>query len=247
MATTWLSPDDGSIPGRTLQEQKETLKTWYQCNLDRYYNPTFTFQSIFIPLTPQSCKIWQKLNRGKELTKDEFQIYKKEFLKPLQKAISQFKNGAFVRFSTRSPKDAVDKNPKRLEKFLVKNLPDNDDDPNELMIALKRSFFQYMRVFSAEEAMELLSHSARCVSDVKRALEHQDNWCLQLVVREFVDFDISQEFRAFCYNGKLTAVSQYYTECVFPNLKERQFKRKFWIFLKLSNIRFLSRIVLLIL
>jgi len=72
--------------------------------------------------------------------------------------------------------------------------------------------------------MELLSFSARTISDIKRAVEilPPEKWNLKLVVREFVQIPIEMEFRGFVYKGQLNAVSQYYSDCFFSNLLEKK-------------------------
>ena len=47
-------------------------------------------------------------------------------------------------------------------------------------------------------------------------------WKMQIVLREFVRIEPVNEFRAFVFNGKLTAVSQYLDICFFEWLKENK-------------------------
>jgi len=51
---------------------------------------------------------------------------------------------------------------------------------------------------------------------------HGSKWSQSLVVREFQSIPLEGELRAFVFEGKLTALSQYYTNCYFPSLQERE-------------------------
>jgi len=81
-----------------------------------------------------------------------------------------------------------------------------------------------MRVYSADEAFELLMYSSRAVSDIKRAIDynHKSSWNLKLIVRDFIEMPIEFELRGFVYKGSLNALSQYYIDCYFEDLKKRK-------------------------
>lgn len=134
----------------------------------------------------------------------------------------------FIRLSTRSPKDAADKPifRERLfelmrEKFHDENgeLIEEYPDLNLRLIGLRECFSKVLCVSSKEEMLRLLSYSERCVSDLKRLIDHRhllDQWDLYLVIRTFEFIPICNEFRCFVCNGKLTAISQYFPHCLFP-------------------------------
>ena len=50
------------------------------------------------------------------------------------------------------------------------------------------------------------------------ALQHGDRWEQNVAIRQWVDIKVSQEYRGFVKDGKLTAVSQYNHLCAFPDL-----------------------------
>jgi hypothetical protein len=52
------------------------------------------------------------------------------------------------------------------------------------------------------------------------ALQHPDRWEQNVAIREWVDVNVSHEFRGFVKNGVLTAVSQYNHLVAFPSLLE---------------------------
>jgi hypothetical protein len=219
-----MSVDDGFIPGNTREEKQNNLKEWYLLNLNHYYKDIekCTFKTIFIPLTPLIAKVWQKKNRGTQVLQEESNAWEQEIIVPLEKAIAMFPSGAFVKLSTRSPKDAVDKNMDRVKRHL--SLTGNESK-NDIYFNLRQAFFHTLRVKSAQETLDLMSSSARIISDLLRALEHQEIWDLEIVVREFVEFDIKNEFRGFYYNEKLTCLSQYDTNYYHPIDKDAISKR----------------------
>jgi len=86
---------------------------------------------------------------------------------------------------------------------------------------------QCLKVNSAQEAMQLLKDSSRVYQDLLRACK-QEKWDIQILVREWIDIPVQSEFRAFVYNKKIRAISQYYDVCFFPELiqdKENIIKR----------------------
>jgi len=169
------------------------------------------------------------LNRGGKLSEQEQGLLDK-LAAEMNVAIQTFaKTGAFVRLSTRSPKDAVDKAPiqAKLIPHLRKHLQGiSDGNPMdklndvEKLTALRRAFFDTMRVENATEAMELVMYSSRTVSDLVRALDHLDkvSWNMKIIIREFTPMPLHGEYRGFVHNKKLTAVSQYYSDSFFPHL-----------------------------
>eukprot|EP00027_Filamoeba_sp_ATCC50430_P012636 CAMPEP_0168575038 /NCGR_PEP_ID=MMETSP0413-20121227/19433_1 /TAXON_ID=136452 /ORGANISM="Filamoeba nolandi, Strain NC-AS-23-1" /LENGTH=171 /DNA_ID=CAMNT_0008608485 /DNA_START=209 /DNA_END=721 /DNA_ORIENTATION=- len=67
-------------------------------------------------------------------------------------------------------------------------------------------------------------YSSRAISDMKRLLDNLElqQWDLKLVVREFVNIPIELEFRGFVNEGSLNALSQYYSDCFFPELPKHK-------------------------
>jgi len=100
----------------------------------------------------------------------------------------------------------------------------NPENLNQTYIDVRRAFFfQFMKVNSAKEALEIMSKSSRIISDLSRAKEYQELWKeqkLNIVVREFIEFDITQEFRGFYYGRKLRGLCQYDTNCFFEVPKD---------------------------
>lgn len=156
----------------------------------------------------------------------------------------------FIKLSSRSAKDSVDKRPDFLLPYLRTRLQDSDGPKDEdglpislnsQVVALRKAFLDTMAVSSASGALEQFSFSARIVSDLKRvrlgrealrvasplltkfvqAIDF-DQWDLHIVVREYSDVPIHGELRGIVCDGKLTGLSQYYTECFFPQLVQNK-------------------------
>jgi len=188
--------------------------------------------------------VWREYNRGATLSSEQTRVIN-EMKKRLDSVISSYTlqgKDVFVRLSTRSPKDAVDKWPEKLSPELRQELLQMADevtspldtrerqtkivkagthlDNNARLIALKRAFSRVLKMQTAEDVFELMSRSSRAISDLKRAIDYVEHipWNLKFIVREFVFVPIEGEFRGFVHNKSLNALSQYYTDCYFPQL-----------------------------
>eukprot|EP01130_Rhizamoeba_saxonica_P011128 TRINITY_DN460_c0_g1_i2.p1 TRINITY_DN460_c0_g1~~TRINITY_DN460_c0_g1_i2.p1 ORF type:complete len:266 (+),score=54.56 TRINITY_DN460_c0_g1_i2:190-987(+) len=159
-----------------------------------------------------------------------------QFTNRLELAITDYvdtSGAAFIRLSSRSPKDAVDKVPsiivpliKAELEFIANDLgcTIHDLDFDSQLFALRRAFFEAMKVTSIDRALDLIAFSSRTISDLKRALDYRDlvPWNLKVVIREFVPMPIDGEYRGFVYNNQLNAVSQYYADSYFPSIKQEE-------------------------
>jgi hypothetical protein len=240
--TSIMMIDDGSIPGKTLEEKKQTLLEWYSLNIDKYYEKIedFTFKTSFIDISPEDVRIWYKYNKNQTL-QDEEKIKWETLLTQLSKEISKFPNGCFFRLNTRSPKDAVDKFPERLEKYLDTHLK-SEMTLSEQYLILRQAFIESMRIHSVEEALLLMGASSRILGDFKRALDHEDIWGMKIVIREFVEFDVRNEFRGFYFDGSLNALSQY-DENLFFNLNKENTQERVIKFMKENGEKLQNSII----
>jgi hypothetical protein len=76
---------------------------------------------------------------------------------------------------------------------------------------------------NAAEVMECFLSSDRCCADdLPLALSFSNSWTQHICLRTFVNIPTSHEFRAFVYDGKLTALSQYYVPAYFPELDKEK-------------------------
>jgi len=168
----------------------------------------------------------------------------------LDECIQNFGGKAFVKLNTRSPKDVVyyEKNYEKKKILLLQELSKFNNylqDPlmqrNLDIISFIHASNQSLAVDFGVEALDLLfKNSTRVNGDIMRTLEYYTesvtdengddfyfskegvDFPLKIVVRKWYDIHPEQEFRAFVYNGNLTAISQYYHFCYFPNLVEKK-------------------------
>eukprot|EP01120_Amphizonella_sp_Union-15-10_P013693 TRINITY_DN6420_c0_g1_i1.p1 TRINITY_DN6420_c0_g1~~TRINITY_DN6420_c0_g1_i1.p1 ORF type:complete len:287 (-),score=52.20 TRINITY_DN6420_c0_g1_i1:312-1130(-) len=226
-----MSVDTDALPGYTKEEKQKTLEYWYEFNIANYYEDLkpWTFETKFVEFSKKEASLFlKKLARGLKLEEEEEESFRC-FEQRLSEAIDSIvKTGrkVFIRLSTRSPKDVVDKIPEKVIPLIRKELKKfKSSHPNNDLIAIRRAFAEVLSISDLNSAINLLAFSSRIISDLKRALEYgSENWQIYLVVREFCKVPIEGEFRGFVYNKKLTALSQYYTQCYFPILiqnKER--------------------------
>eukprot|EP01090_Pellita_catalonica_P001587 TRINITY_DN11357_c0_g1_i1.p1 TRINITY_DN11357_c0_g1~~TRINITY_DN11357_c0_g1_i1.p1 ORF type:complete len:292 (+),score=44.69 TRINITY_DN11357_c0_g1_i1:123-998(+) len=137
----------------------------------------------------------------------------------------RFPDGAFVRLSTRSPKDSALGHPKTAKNFeseLAKQpLPDSAttlEIENNRLIALINSATKALRVTSGAEAMALFLRSERVNEDLKLALEFPKQWKMHVAIRRWQYAQPEMEFRGFVFNGELTGLSQYFHIVYFDTL-----------------------------
>ncbi|KAF0971912.1 hypothetical protein FDP41_009608 [Naegleria fowleri] len=135
--------------------------------------------------------------------------------------------GCFIKLSCRSPKDAFAVCEKmqtifagRIGQFIQEN--GRKPSENERLIAVNEAFIQSMKVTSFAEEYHYFKKSARVLEDFMlyliRSKSHSNLDPIQIIIREWVEIPIQHEFRSFVKNGKLTAISQYFDTCYFPEL-----------------------------
>jgi hypothetical protein len=221
---------------KVLAMKEETLVQKIQrqdaYNIDRWYDllNTFTFPTSFIPLTPIEGKELKAAYEKNVLKKDT--NVQGDILSTLKKridhGIQNFGNsdGVFVRLSARSPKDAAfgQTKMKSILKKKIDKLESSTLSEKEIQNMEFRAFFEAqmegMKIDSAEEAMELLTHSERVYEDLNISLEMQSSlgWKQSVAIRTWIDHDLIYEFRGFVFQRKLTALSQYFDMIFDPTL-----------------------------
>ena len=236
-----VAADDGSLPLRPGETVAGVLAQRHALELHSYYGAIahLTFATRFVPVSMAAAEAWRVWNRGGDV--DALPAEKRDALCALRvevdACVREVARGgagegmggrAFVRLSTRSPKDAVALVP-RLREQLVAALRERfallpplvgggAPDRNAQLCALDGCMCDLMAVADGAQAFELIMHSERCVSDLRRMLEHRESlptWDLQLIVREHVRLPPSSEYRCFVRGGELCAVSQYFASSYF--------------------------------
>ena len=152
--------------------------------------------------------------------------------KQLDDAIKSFgDDGAFVKLSTRSPKDtAIQLH--NIHVFIAESLRKDMEraggqmDDNEWhrcgVSAFVDACCKVLRVKNGAEAMFLMLHSDRVYSDITRMkLANADSSKVQLAVRRWDPRVVpALEFRSFVYNHTMTSCTQYYKLIYDPFLAE---------------------------
>ena len=222
-----MTNDDGTLPG-VSDADKADYMAYRRCFELHSYYPALrdhTFATTFIDVTREAAAAWRKANAGKALSADDQAAYD-AMRNAVDAAIRAMAGDAFVRLSTRSPKDAVPHTP-RIDAILREELQragGADAANTARLAAVRRAMTRCLAVADGAAAFELMGYSGRIVSDLIRCIEYvpADRWDLKVVVRRF-DARVTprSEFRGFVHEGRLTALSQYFSDAFFPGLAER--------------------------
>jgi len=226
-----------------LNVQEDSIQTdiWFSTNMELWYNciADYTFPTVFTPLTPEiskaicnSFKLYtEKKSFDRTLLSSEDQNYISALENSIAESIKQLgctETGVFVKLSCRSPKDATVFGEK-MENYYFQSLKKYDQDKiddNIKLISLYEAHLHALKVNTAKEGLELFTQSDRICQDLTLAIEDfnkkKSDFNIQLIVRKWVDIPISSEFRGFVKNNRLTALSQYYDVCYFPELVQNK-------------------------
>jgi len=220
------------------------IASWYAANIENWYNDVkdYTFPSLFLPLSISEanafCEIFAK-NESTNLNSDNKnnKIFN-EIAEKIDKGIKSFENkAAFVKLSCRSPKDATVTSPEmqKIYKNLINQIDrevTGDNLLNLKVVALFQSHLEALQMVSGKQALELLLRSQRIYEDLKLGIKKYEQdiknkettFDIQIIVRQWVTVPISGEFRGFVYAKELTALSQYFDSCYFPELIKNESK-----------------------
>lgn len=220
VATHVVTADDGSLPG-TPEEQRHLLTEWTAFDLDAYYTfvKAFTFETRFVAV--DAAQLLRALSRADDaewLGAVEAQ---------LDALVAHFGGVAFVKLTTRSPKDAVDKPAAGARSLFATELAAllgaGTPSMQDLVLALQRSFARALCVASGHEAMRLFASSNRIVSDLVRWTKLLPDRVIHVAVRPFVLLPPSSEFRCFVCQRRITCASQYMSQYHFPALAAAEY------------------------
>ncbi|KAL6618434.1 hypothetical protein U3516DRAFT_796516 [Neocallimastix sp. 'constans'] len=165
------------------------------------------------------------------VSKENFTLLK-VLEKQLDDAIKSFgEDGAFVKLSTRSPKDTAIQH-HNMNVFIAESLRKDMEcvggkmDDNEWhrcgVSAFVDACCKVLRVRNGTEAMFLILHSDRVYSDIIRMeLTNAKSSKVQLAVRRWDSRVVpALEFRSFVYNHTMTSCTQYYKLIYDPFMEE---------------------------
>jgi len=118
--------------------------------------------------------------------------------------------------------------PKAKEKqmdYLLKNLPKANGNKYSEYEILCESLIESLKIFSGNEAVDLLTSSERIYTELLLALDNIDIFEVYIIIRKWEpSIRLYSEFRGFVYSRKLTALCQYCDILSFPiiiNEKEK--------------------------
>ena len=241
------SKRDRSAPNLTFGDQEDTKEKeetrreyFFSTGLDRWYETLKdkTFRTEFVEITPNEARaivtFWQEHYQHKPSDATllpESQITTPDTLKGLSQRLSMVistlspDRGAFVKLSTRSPKDSHIAFAKARTAYdsRVSSFGSNASG-NDKLTLLAEVVIESLRVRNGDEAIKLFVSSDRVGEDLEYALEPGDldfNKRISLVIREWVEIPLWAEFRGFIWDGKMTSIGQYNHPVMFPQLKEQ--------------------------
>lgn len=191
-------------------------------DLDEWYPllEPITYKTFFLPLTLEEAESIIAYNKTFYLHRAAFTSSHTEVLEKLERKIEAFfdtntvlQKGAFLRLCGRSPKDGIPYNPRAYLEEYYSNLEDiskaqnlDKTKGNTKMIAIAKT--HWLVVKNSMESLALLLSSRKVFLDLLDWVKFGGKE--QLCFREFDDdLDDDNEYRAFVFNNKLTAITQY--------------------------------------
>ena len=218
---------DENSQGLKIQSKHRGRHEGVPFEIDQWYPilKDFTFKTYFIPLEVEDAIAMSNFYNEKYLSENK-SLKKLTYediirLKNLENRIQNIfdanpnlkSKGAFARLSGRSPKEGEPYNSKKkIEKYQnnlkilgkIYNL-ENDSPQLKILSFLKTNI---LKVDNAKEALNLLLTSERIHLDLNDWIKEGGKETLAL--REFCEnLSDDLEFRAFIYDNKLTAITQY--------------------------------------
>jgi len=190
-----------------------------------------TFKTVLVPLSQEDAKFFKEacqlvvLDR-KPLT-PELERYRDEILvaklsKPIEDVAKAGSGFVFVKNSSRSPKDApilLDKELRETwRKFVMEKNPRNE---NDRILSILEAGTNMLKVDNAKRAVDLCIHSKRMYADMKIALNQNQRFKENFVIREHVDIDAMTETRGIVFGNRLNALSQYHAAIYIPAFVKR--------------------------
>lgn len=196
--------------------------------LHTYYDAiaAHTFDTRFVDVPLAAARAWRVVNSGRTPSDASGAAAFEQVRASVAATVADVAgaHGAFVRLSTRSPKDAVDKLPDERVVGIVRDELSRAGSSNTArLVAMRTAFSRAMAISDGAAAFALMANSERIVSDIIRAVEHvpTTDWDLRVVVRRFEALPVAGEFRGFVHEGRLVALSQYFCDSYFAGLHER--------------------------
>jgi len=199
-------------------------------DFDVWYPPLrdFSFPSECIPLRVSEAAAIIHYQESRFMSRGELNLDDVQRLEELETRLDmalqsgEYPDGAFLRLCGRSPKDGDPLSHATVREAYKEELRrvrlEASEEEDETQVAYRAVLrVPWMRVTSGEAAMSLLLTSERVFADLVDWLKFGEPE--QIVLRQWEpELSLDMEFRAFVYEGKLTAISQYDHYGVFKDL-----------------------------
>lgn len=205
------------------QSEAELFDYVAHFNVEAYeaaLQPDCTFRTVLVRMSLAECKaiVAAKMNPATL----EAEPVLEQAAARLQDALDMHfadGRGAFVRISTRSPKDTPHARARALA-FIDETYPAGSGTMNDLVCALIRCSVEACHVHTGTQAMQLLLSSERIFLDCERALQQTAGPAgrelnLNFVLREYRDIPLHGEWRVFVCRHRVTCISQYFYQAFF--------------------------------
>lgn len=196
------------------------IESWYENIKD------FTYPTIFVPLSMEEAQslIKHYFILKKDINSEEWkedQHLSKLYVQIQEEIIKSNFSAVFAKLSSRSPKDSRLCQQRARELSLEILNSKKNPSTNEIVQTIMKSGIQVLKMNTVDDLFKMFLTSNRvCEDDLPLALQFPDRWSQHIIIREWIDIPIQFEFRAFVYDNKLTAVSQYFNNAYFPELIE---------------------------
>jgi hypothetical protein len=201
------------------------IEYWYPILKD------YTFHTVFLDITqPQASALMAKqdLKYNPFIHDQHLETVAQNINDLVSNTHPSGHNGLFVRLSTRSPKDASLKNTSTVEQLLRRQIKKNKyANENQQTRMLVHAFHKALRVQNGTQAVGIITCSKRSYHDLLiRILQTDKNeeFNMKLAIRDWVKIKPGMEFRGFCTNGQLNALSVYFVACYNEEIKKNKDK-----------------------
>lgn len=138
--------------------------------MDEYYEAVeaLTFRTVFLPVSiDEVSALIRFFSNPNSLSKEQGAIIQ-QIRGTLNQTIEEMGGDAFVKLASRSPKDAADKLPQVILPILREQLKLFPPTANGEFLAMRYALLLSMKCSNSDDAFQLLSYSARIMSDLKR-------------------------------------------------------------------------------
>jgi len=252
--------EDKEEEKKKQEEMKKYVETWSAVNIEEWVDllGDLTFPTRTIPLTKHQASLfvnhWNIMNdilmlpEVRLARKDDIRKQLGDLEKQIESSIQDLGGTAFVKTSSRSPKDTTQFGQRldhRIRELLSstplpdlyhQNLDDSSSDDDALpgdekkildevtriSRCLMQANFDVMKMTDAKLALDLLLHSHRIFEDMNEALEYGVKFNQSIIVRKWEDIEWQFEVRGFVHNNQLTGLSQYPHPLYLPEVYSRR-------------------------